>query len=141
METKSNGLLKVTGILMIIGGGLGIILNLISVFGMGIVVESLNLAGGNAILWLLTLAAILSGIGSAISLIAGIMGVKNAAKPEKATVCIVFGFLTALLSILGNILTAVGGGSFGVIYVIIGLVLPVLYLIGAFQNKKRAIAA
>ncbi len=141
MEKKSNGFLKVTGILMIIGGGLGIILGIIAVLGVSVAVEFINGLGGNADLGLLMFAAILSLVSSVVSLVAGIIGVANAAKPEKAVVCIVFGILTAVLSVLGNVLTVAGGGSFSAVNLIIGLVLPVLYLIGAFQNKKRAIAA
>lgn len=137
MEKKSNGFLKVTGILMIIGGGIGIIIGVIAVLGVGLLAAAL---GAEASLGLLTFAAILALLGAIVSLTAGILGVANAAKPEKATVCIVFGILTAVLSVLGNVLTAAGGGSFSVVNLILGLVLPVLYLIGAFQNKKKAAA-
>ena len=105
--------------------------------GVGLLASAL---GAEASLGLLTFAAVLSLVGSAVSLTAGILGVANAAKPERATVCIVFGILTAVLSVLGNVLTAAGGGSFSVVNLILGLVLPVLYLIGAFQNKKKAVA-
>lgn len=132
METKSNGFLKVTGILMIISGALGIIFGIISVLGVGV----LAALGANS--GLLTFAAILALVSGVASLVAGIMGVKNAAKPEKAMQCIILGFLTAALSILGNVLTVVGGGDFSVINLVLGLVIPVLYLIGAFQNKQRA---
>ncbi len=138
MERKSNGFLKVTGILMIIGGGLGLILGIIAVLGVGLLAAAL---GAEAALGLLTFAAILALVGSVVSLVAGIIGVANAAKPEKATVCIVFGILAAVLSVLGNVLTVAGGGNFSAMSLIIGLVLPVLYLIGAFQNKKRVVAA
>jgi hypothetical protein len=137
VEKKSNGFLKVTGILMIIGGGIGIIIGVIAVLGVGLLAAAL---GAEASLGLLTFAAILALLGAIVSLTAGILGVANAAKPEKATVCIVFGILTAVLSVLGNVLTAAGGGSFSVVNLILGLVLPVLYLIGAFQNKKKAAA-
>lgn len=141
MEGQSNGLLKVTGILMIIGGGLGIIFGIIAVLGVSVAVEFINGLGGDANLGLLMFAAILTLISAIVSLAAGIVGVVNAAKPEKAIVCIVFGILTAALSVLGNILTTAGGGSFSVLNLMIGLVLPVLYLIGAFQNKKKMVAA
>ncbi|MGI6497376.1 MAG: hypothetical protein ACOX0U_00790 [Oscillospiraceae bacterium] len=141
MEGQSNGLLKVTGILMIIGGGLGIIFGIIAVLGVSVAVEFINGLGGDANLGLLMFAAILTLISAIVSLAAGIVGVVNAAKPEKAIVCIVFGILTAALSVLGNILTTAGGGSFSVLNLMIGLVLPVLYLIGAFQNKKKMVTA
>lgn len=135
MEKKSNGFLKVTGILMIISGGISIILSIMGLLGVSMLAAVL---GSEANMGLLVFASVLALISSVISLVAGILGVKNAAKPEKATVCIVFGILTAVFSVLGNVLTVAGGGSFSVPNLLLGLVIPVLYLIGAFQNKKRA---
>lgn len=132
---QSNKFLKVTGILMIISGGISIIVSIIAVLGVGVLAAAL---GGDGSLTLLMLAAVLALISAVISLVAGILGVKNAAKPEKAMVCIVFGILTAVLSVLGNVLTVAGGGSFSIPNLLLGLVIPVLYLIGAFQNKQRA---
>ncbi len=137
MERKSNGFLKVTGILMIIGGGLSIILGIIAMLGVALIVSAL---GTEEMLGLLIFATILSLLGAIVSLVAGILGVANAAKPEKANICIVFGILAAILSVLGNVLTATSGGTFSVFNLILGLVLPVLYLIGAFQNKARVVA-
>ena len=132
-----NGFLKVTGILMIIGGGLSIILGIIAMLGVALIVSAL---GTEEMLGLLIFATILSLLGAIVSLVAGILGVANAAKPEKANICIVFGILAAMLSVLGNVLTATSGGTFSVFNLILGLVLPVLYLIGAFQNKARVVA-
>ncbi len=135
MEAKSNTLLKVAGILMIIGGSIGIILGIIAVLGVGALAIAL---GSEASLGLLMFAAILTLVSAVVSLIAGIVGVKNAAKPEKAGLCIVFGVLTAVLAVLGNILSVAGGGAFSTMGLVTGLLLPVLYLIGAFQNKNAA---
>ncbi len=137
MERKSNGFLKVAGILMIIGGGLSIILGIIAMLGVALIVSAL---GTEEMLGLLIFATTLALLGAIVSLVAGILGVANAAKPEKATICIVFGILAAVLSVLGNVLTATSGGTFSVFNLILGLVLPVLYLIGAFQNKARVVA-
>ena len=41
-----------------------------------------------------------------------------------------------MLCVISNILTVVGGGDFSVLNLATGLVIPVLYLIGALQNKK-----
>jgi hypothetical protein len=138
MERRSNGFLKVTGILMIIGGGIGIIVGLIAVVGVSALAAVL---GSEANMGMLVVAAIFALLSAIISLVAGILGVANAAKPEKAKTCIVFGILTAVFSVLGNVLTVAGGGDFSVVSLIIGLILPVLYLIGAFQNNSRAVAA
>lgn len=131
MEPRPNQFLKVTGILMIIGGALGIILGIIAVLAAS-AASALFGAEANA----LFIASIFMLVSSVISLIAGILGVANAKRPEKAMICIVFGILTVLFSLLGNVITVANGGEFNVAGLITGLVLPVLYLIGAFQSKK-----
>ena len=75
-------------------------------------------------------------LGSVAELIAGIIGVKNCAKPEKATSCLVFGIIVAIFNLLGIIIGAVGGSGFNFVSLIIGLVLPVLFIVGAVMNKK-----
>ena len=135
MAKESNKFLKVTGILMIIGGSLGIIFGIIAVLGVGALALAL---GSEANMGLLVLSSILVLLGGIISLIAGIVGVKNAAVPEKAQTCIVFGILAAVVSVGGNLLKVAGGSKFSLFGMLYGLVLPVLYLIGAFQNKNKA---
>ena len=52
----------------------------------------------------------------------------------------VWGIIVAVLCVVGTILNSVGGGSFSVFSLPLGLVLPVLYIIGAGFNKKEYIA-
>ena len=137
METKSNGFLKVTGILMIIGGVVGFISSIILVLGVALFASLAAGTGVEVSTGLLTFSLILALIGAVVGFIAGIVGVSNAAKPEKAQTCIVFGILVIALSVLGNVLGLIAGGSFSVISLFTGLIVPVLYLIGAFQNKSR----
>ena len=132
---KSNAFLKVAGILMIIGGVFTIIFSILAVVGVGALAATL---GTEVDMGLLMVSSILGLISGIVSFIAGIMGTKNANKPEKAMACIVFGGLTVLLSVLGTILNVVGGSQFNVVGLITGLLVPALYLVGAFQNKKRA---
>lgn len=47
-----------------------------------------------------------------------------------------WGIIVAVLCVVGTILNSVGGGSFNVASLITGLVLPVLYIIGAYKNKE-----
>ena len=130
---KGRKFLKVTGILMIIGGSIGIIGAIIAVIGVGALAAILETSSGG-----LMFASILTLIGAVIQFIAGIMGVKNSARPEKAQSCIVMGVLVALFSIAGNIISTVLGNSFSVMNLITGLALPVLYIIGAVLNKREA---
>ena len=140
METtkaKGTGFLKVTGILMIIGGGISIIMGIIAALGVAVVAYISDGKASSTLLY----ASVVLVIASAIAqLVAGIIGVVNCRKPEKAMSCIVCGVIVAVLSIAGSVLNSVGGGSFSVLSLILGLVLPVLYIIGAVFNKKEHVA-
>ena len=140
METtkaKGTGFLKVTGILMIIGEGISIIMGIIAALGVAVVAYISDGKASSTLLY----ASVVLVIASAIAqLVAGIIGVVNCRKPEKARSCIVCGVIVAVLSIAGSVLNSVGGGSFSVLSLILGLVLPVLYIIGAVFNKKEHVA-
>ena len=143
-------MLKVCGIITIIFGAISIVASILAVVGAGAgasyVAETGELGqeallATGIILEVVIAAAVLSLVGSVIELIAGILGVKNWNKPEKATICVVFGIIVLALTVISLILSAVGGGTSSasiVISVICGLALPVLYLIGAIQLKKQA---
>jgi len=123
---------------MIIGGGIGIILGIIAVLGVGLLVALLAELGETGDEGLLVFSSVLLLISGVVQLIAGILGAANASKPEKAMVCIVFGVLTAILAVLGNVISMAGGGDFSPVGFGLGLVLPILYLIAAFQSKSSA---
>lgn len=133
MEKQTNMLLKVTGILLIVGGGLNIILGIVAMMGLGVLALAL---GSEAKMGLLVLGSVLFLIGAVVSLIAGIKGVKNAAIPENAQTCITFGIMTAVFTVLGSVVSMIGGKSFNFMGLLIGLVVPVIYLVGAYQNKN-----
>lgn len=140
METtkaKGAGFLKVTGILMIIGGAISIIMGIIAALGVAALVLISDGAVSSALLYTSVILMIVSAVAE---LVAGIIGVANCKKPEKAGSCIVWGIIVAVLSVAGTILNSVGGGSFSAFSLILGLVLPVLYIIGAVFNKKEHIA-
>lgn len=132
-KTKGSGFLKVTGILMIIGGGISIIMSIIAVLGVAALVYISDGEASSAMLY----ASVALMVVSAVSqLVAGIIGVVNCKKPEKAGVCIAWGVIVAVLCIAGTILNSAGGGSFSILSLVLGLVLPILYIIGAVFNKK-----
>lgn len=134
-KTKGSGFLKVTGILMIIGGGISIIVSIIAALGVAALAYFSDGEISSAMLYASVALMIVSAVAQ---LIAGIIGVVNCKKPEKAGSCIVWGIIVAVLCVAGTILNAVGGGSFSVFSLMLGLVLPVLYIIGAVSNKKNA---
>ena len=130
---KGRKFLKVTGILMIIGGAFGIIGGIVAMIGAGALAAVLETSAGGLIL-----ASVLILASAVFQLIAGIMGVKNCDKPEKAQSCLVMGVIVAILSVSGNIISNVLGSSFNILSYATGLVIPVLYIIGAVKNKEPA---
>lgn len=130
---KGRMFLKVTGILMIIGGAFGIIGGIVAMIGVGALAAVLETSAGG-----LMLASALILASAVFQLIAGIMGVKNCDKPEKAQSCIVIGVIVAILSVAGNVISNVLGSDFNIINYATGLIIPVLYIIGAVKNKEPA---
>ena len=127
--------LKVTGILMIIGGALSAILGIVAVLGVAALAYIASAQTEAGMLYASTILLLISGV---VELIAGIIGVINAEKPQKAKACIVWGALVAILSVAGTILGVVGGSEFSVSGLVLGLVLPVIYIIGAVKNMQSA---
>ena len=130
---KGRKFLKVTGILMIIGGAFGIIGGIVAMIGAGALAAVLETSAGG-----LMLASALILASAVFQLIAGIMGVKNCDKPEKAQSCLVMGIIVAILSLAGNVISNVLGSDFNIINYATGLIIPVLYIIGAVKNKEPA---
>ena len=130
---KGRKFLKVTGILMIIGGAFGIIGGIVAMIGAGALAAVLETSAGG-----LMLASALILASAVFQLIAGIMGVKNCDKPEKAQSCLVMGVIVAILSVAGNIISNVLGSSFNILSYATGLIIPILYIIGAVKNKELA---
>lgn len=130
---KGRKFLKVTGILMIIGAAFGIIGGIIAMIGVGALAAVLETSAVG-----LMLASVLVLASAVFQLIAGIMGVKNCDKPEKAQARLVMGIIVAILSVAGNVTSNVLGSDFNVFNYATGLVIPILYIIGAAKNKETA---
>lgn len=128
---KGKTYLKVTGILMIIGGSIGIIVGVVALLGATALAKLLETSAAGLIF-----GCILVLVSAIVQLIAGITGVKNCSRPEKAKTCIKLGVAVALLSLAGNIISVAAGNSFSFTNLITGLALPVLYIVGAVLNKK-----
>ena len=127
---KGSKFFKVTGILMIVAGPLSIILGIITL-------ALIAIADSSAILALI--GSILMIVGAILELIAGIVGVKNCNKPEKARACMTWGIIVLVINVLSTILIlATYSNIFFWYYIVTVLVIPVLYLIGAVMNKKAA---
>ena len=127
---KGASFLKVTGILMIIGGGISLIVAIVALLG----IAALAVLGASS--GILYAAGVLTLVSAVAELVAGIIGVVNAKRSEKAGLCMAWGVIVAVLCVAGCVLTAVGGSDFPVLSLILGLVLPVLFIIGAAKNKQ-----
>lgn len=123
--------LLVTGILLVIFS----VYSLIGVIGALVVsLASLSLGAIGVILLLATLVAAAIVI---VDFVAGIMGILNREKLEKAKTCMGLG--VAMLVIAGlNIIVSMSSGSFSFFSSLCSLVLPILYTIGASKNKAAA---
>ena len=142
-KMKGKGFLKVTGILMIIFAAIALIVDVISLVVMNeISAGSVSTEFPENVRNVASIAVtglIIGCAGSALEMATGIIGVANSKKPQKATICIVFGIIVLALEVISLILGFVGGQASAatiIVSVIVGLALPVLYLIGAFLNKK-----
>ena len=133
MTRTNNKLLKVTGILMIISGGIGIFVGIFTMIGLSVFTEAIDVEMSIGVL---VLATILTIGGAIVNITTGILGVVNASKPEKAMICIIFGVLALALVLLTNIIDFVSGSGFNVKSLLRGVLLPVLFIMGAYQNQK-----
>jgi len=140
---KSNKFLKITGILMILGGSFSVIAGvLIFIFGVLFVVGDIDLSNlfSDNIGRFAQIGIIIAVLGGIVQFITGIIGVKNAKKPEKANVCLLFGTITALLFIASQVLGTMESsdrGHYDNLSMIFGLIIPAFYLIGAVQLKSK----
>lgn len=142
-QSKGSVFLKVSGILLIIGGVYTILFagirGIIGYIAGTVIANSGELTAGRVVGTLTLVGAIVSLIGGTLELITGIVGVKNNNKPEKATTCLVWGIIVLVINAAVLIMALAGGisGVVTIIATIVGsLVLPVLYIIGAVKNKQ-----
>jgi uncharacterized membrane protein HdeD (DUF308 family) len=147
-KAKGKGFLKVTGILLIIFGAFSLISGVISVVTAskaasdgGQLLDSMNaIAQAQGINYTYTAqglmtAAILALVVGALYLAAGIIGVANCNKPQKAQMCFIMGIIM-IVAVLADAVYQAMNGTFGIIGTVLNLILPVLYLIGANKNKQ-----
>jgi len=139
MNAPGRGLLKISGILLIILGSLQLLLGLLSIAGIfmpGVIEAAAEQAGTTA--EMVIIGAVVLVILGAIYLVAGILGVKNCDKPEKVQVCFVVGVIMILIVIVSAGMDAMAG-NLKWYNILIGLVFPVLYLLGAIKNKEALV--
>ena len=123
---KGQKILKVTSILMIIGGVIAVVVGVLAILGISALAEGTGL---------LYASSILVTVASVIQFIAGIKGISACSDPQKAASCIKWGIIIAILAIISMIIGLVGGGTFSITSLVLNLLLPGLYVYGAMQMK------
>ena len=119
---KGQKILKVTSILMIIGGVM--VTGILAILGISALAA---LSGSTEGIGLLYASSILVTVASVIQFIAGIKGIGACSDSQKAASCIKWGIIIAILTM--------GGGTFSITSLVLNLLLPGLYVYGAMQMK------
>ena len=131
---KGQIALKITSILMVIGGVIAAVVGVIAILGVKALAE---LAGTTTDTSLLYASLVLVIVASVIQFIAGIKGIGACSAPQKAASCIKWGLIIAGLSICSMIIGLVAGGEFNIISLVLNLLLPGFYVYGAMQLKNN----
>lgn len=135
-RANGSGILKATGVLMILGGVLVMFFSILATIGIA-ALDMYTYGEVNLInLKLVYVSSAFAFFCGLIELITGIIGVMNANKPEKATTCVVWGVIFTVLCIIGNVLFIVSGLSFNLVWFGVGLVLPIVFIIGGLKNRE-----
>ena len=127
-------ILKVTSILMIVGGIIAAITGVIALLSISTLAALSGSAKGTGLLYA---SSILVTLASVIQLIAGIKGLGACSDPQKAAGCIKWGIFIAGMSIGSMIIGLVGGASFSITSLVLNLLLPGLYAYGAMQVRNN----
>lgn len=144
-KAPGKGLLQVVGIILVVIavlGLFGLVMNIVTLSKMSSnsldpMMESIFEQAGLTQEMLLV-SVILSAIQTVLYLIAGIVGIINCNKIEKAKICFVFGILL-IVTVFGMQAYSILSAPFSMLNVfslIIGLILPLLYFWGALKNRQ-----
>lgn len=131
---QNSMLLKIISILMIIGGAVSVLFSILSLSA-GMTGSVTKTATGEDVV----LLSILSLAIGCIQLAAGIAGLMNWKKPEHAGICITFGVVLVIISIANVIYSVIVSGISmrNVSSLIMGIILPALYLFSALQMRRK----
>lgn len=153
METKNetNGLLKITAMLMIAFAVIGVVVMAAMAGklarGMTVPIDELIdggngsvLRAGTAMLWAQTAMLAVAVIGNLPRLIAGIMGLSRFKKPEKHDFFIVWGVVLLVLGVIGLMFSGWVLSANWLTSFVGGVILPVCYIIGGVWQKRTYIA-
>lgn len=131
---KGQTFLKVTSILMVIGGALGALSSLLGIAGVALLAAA---ADSHAAALLLYVALALAIFACVVEFIAGLKGLRTCKTGENADKCVVWGIIVAAIIVVSTVINLLNGGEFSLTNILLNLVVPVLYIYGAAQVKKN----
>lgn len=134
---KGSKLLKVSSILMIISGACGLFFSVLMIATGSVIFGLLGIAGIGAVLTTVVIIDTLAW--SVLELIAGIFGAKNSSNPAQAKKCMAFAIVIIALYFFINFLTYGydDGFLFALFSIVLSLIIPTLYLVGAVKLDKN----
>ena len=135
MKNQGQTFLKVTSILMVIGGIIALLAGVFAILGVSALAALMGSAEGTGLLYA---GSVLAVVTSAVEILAGAKGLKACRLPEKAGECVILGIAIVALSMISMVVSVKGGGEFKIINLVVNLLVPVLYILGAVKTKSAA---
>lgn len=135
MTNQGQTFLKVTSILIIIGGIIALFAGVFAILGVSALAALMGSAEGTGLLYA---GSVLAVVTSAVEILAGAKGLKACRLPEKAGGCVILGIAIVALSMISMAVSVKGGGEFKIINLVVNLLVPVLYILGAVKTKPAA---
>lgn len=145
MNAPGKSLLKVCGILMVIFAAIGLVVTVMGFIGYSVMdnpevqqaMEQAALQSGTAVASKseTLISLLLSALAVVLEMAAGILGIRNCNRPDKAQSCFIMGVIIIAYQLVNAVYATIVGG-FSIPSTIIGLILPVLYVWGALKNKQ-----
>lgn len=147
MKEKAPGktLLQVVGILMVIFGVLSFLMNLFNFAMLGTIGEGemgelmeQTIAASGITVEAYRMSVYITAAGSLLNTVIGIIGIVNCNKIQKAGTCFVCGIILLIWQLGNDAYSAVSEGvnALSLVFMIIGLILPLLYFWGAVKNRQ-----
>lgn len=135
MKNQGQTFLKVTSILMVIGGIIALLAGVFAILGVSALAALMGSAEGTGLLYA---GSVLAVVTSAVEILAGAKGLKACRLPGKAGECVILGIAIVALSMISMAVNVKGGGEFKIINLVVNLLVPVLYILGAVKTKPAA---
>ncbi|MGN0434093.1 MAG: hypothetical protein ACI4EB_06105 [Bilifractor sp.] len=135
MKNQGQTFLKVTSILMVIGGIIALLAGVFAILGVSALAALMGSAEGTGLLYA---GSVLAVVTSAVEILAGAKGLKACRLPGKAGECVILGIAIVALSMISMAVSVKGGGEFKIINLVVNLLVPVLYILGAVKTKPAA---